>query len=82
MSEEKKSRYTPAQKKAAEKYLKNKVEEVRLRVPKGEREEIREHAAQAGQSVNAYCVGAIREAMRRDDAAAGEGSGDQETGRS
>lgn len=66
MTEEKKSRYTEAQKKAAEKYLKESVEDVRIRVPKGQKAVIKEHAEQQGESMNAFVIRAIREAMERD----------------
>ena len=66
MTEEKKSRYTEAQKKAAAKYLKESVEDVRIRVQKGQKAVIKEHAEQQGESMNAFVVRAIREAMERD----------------
>lgn len=37
MTADKKSRYTEAQAKAAKKYLKESVEDVRIRVPKGQK---------------------------------------------
>ncbi len=45
MSEEKRSRYTEAQAKAAKKYLKESVEDIRIRVPKGDKAKVQEHAA-------------------------------------
>lgn len=67
MNEEKKSRYTEAQAKAAKKYLKESVEDIRIRVPKGNKVKIQEHAAKMGESTNAFVVRAINEAMERDN---------------
>ena len=66
MSEEIKSRYTDAQKRAAEKYLKESVEDVRIRVPKGQKAVIKAHAERQGESMNAFVVRAINETMERD----------------
>ncbi len=66
MSEEKKSRYTEAQAKAAKKYLKESVEDIRIRVPKGDKVKIQEYAASMGESTNAFVVRAIKETMERD----------------
>lgn len=65
MSEEKKSRYTPAQKKAVAKYLRESVDTIRVRVPKGEKAEAIAAAEARGQSLNSFCVDAIREAVKR-----------------
>ena len=66
MPEEKKSRYTPAQKKAAEKYLKESVEDIRIRVPKGKKAIVKAHAEQQGESMNQFVIRAIKETMKRD----------------
>ena len=66
MSKEKKSRYTEAQAKAAKKYLKESVEDIRIRVPKGDKAKVQEHAASMGESTNAFVVRAINETMERD----------------
>lgn len=68
MSEEKKARYTEAQKKAIQKYLHESVEEFKVRVPKGEKAIIQAAAAAAGESLNQYVLTAIRSRM----SAAGE----------
>lgn len=70
MSEEKKSRYTEAQKRAAEKYLHESVEDIRIRVPKGQKSVIRDHATAMNESMNAFIMRAISEAMERDNARA------------
>ena len=66
MPEEKKSRYTPAQKKAVEKYLKESVEDIRIRVPKGKKAIVKAHAEQQGESMNQFVIRAINETMERD----------------
>lgn len=54
-------RYTAAQKKSAEKYLQEKVEDIRIRVPKGEKAVIKAAADAQGKSLNQYILDAIRE---------------------
>lgn len=66
MSDEKKGRYTEAQAKAAKKYLKESVEDVRIRVPKGQKAVIKAHAEKQGESMNAFVIRAIDETMKRD----------------
>ena len=66
MSEKKKGRYTEAQAKAAKKYLKESVEDVRIRVPKGQKAVIKDHAEKQGESMNAFVIRAINETMERD----------------
>ncbi len=71
MSDEKKSTYTgytEARKKANEKYLKESVEDIRIRVPKGDKVKIQEYAASMGESTNAFVVRAIKETMEHDNA--------------
>ena len=70
MSDEKKSTYTgytEARKKANEKYLKESVEDIRIRVPKGDKAKVQEHAATMGESMNSFVVRAIDETMKRDN---------------
>ena len=61
MSDEKKSRYTEAQAKAAKKYLKESVEDIRIRVCKGNKTKVH-----MGESMNSFVVRAIDETMERD----------------
>lgn len=68
MTEEKKSRYTASQKKAAEKYLSEKVEDIRIRVPKGQKAIIKAHAESVGESLNQFVIRAINEQITRDNA--------------
>ena len=66
MTEEKKSRYTEAQAKAARKYLKESVEDIKIRVPKGQKAVIKAHADRQQESMNQFVIRAINEAMERD----------------
>ena len=69
MQEDKKSTYTgqtDARRKASAKYLKETVEDVRIRVPKGQKAVIKEHAEKQGESMNAFVIRAIDETMESD----------------
>lgn len=66
-AEERKSRYTEAQKRAAEKYLREAVEDIRIRVPKGEKAKIKAHAESQNESMNQFVIRAIAEAMQNDN---------------
>lgn len=54
-----------ARKRANQAYL-NKQDEIKVRVPKGKKEEIRQHADKRGESLNAFVNRAIDEAMERE----------------
>ena len=56
---------TEAQKRARDKWLTEKVEDIRFRVPKGKKAIIQEHAAKLGESVNAFINRAVDEALAR-----------------
>ena len=58
-----------AQQKSVNKYMKSNYDRVNLVMPKGKKDIIQAHAAQQGESVNAYINRAIDEAMQRDDSA-------------
>lgn len=66
MPEEKKTFYTEARKRANEKYLRESVEDVRIRVPKGQKAIIKAHADSQGESMNQFVIRAINETMERD----------------
>jgi predicted HicB family RNase H-like nuclease len=51
---------------ASKKYISEKLDEVKFRVPKGQREVIRNHALTQGESVNAFLNRAVKETMERD----------------
>ena len=52
-----------AQKKATAKWQKEKVEEIKFRVPKGEREKWKEFAAQNDTSLQQLIIGMMHDAM-------------------
>jgi len=54
---------TEAQKRAHERYL-GKFEQIRIRVPLGDREKIQEAARADGKSVNAWITGLIYDKIR------------------
>lgn len=56
-----------AQQKAVNKYMKSNYDRVNLVMPKGKKDIIQAHAAQQGESVNAYINRAIDKAMQRDN---------------
>lgn len=49
----------------AKKYL-DKLDEIKLRLPKGEKEKIRAHAESRNESVNGFIARAIAETIERD----------------
>lgn len=55
-----------SQRMASQKYIKEKLDEIKFRVPKGQREIIQAHAAARGESTNAFIFRAIQEQMKRD----------------
>jgi uncharacterized protein (DUF1778 family) len=61
--------YSEAQRRASLKYKRNKVDNIQIVTPKGEREKIKEAAAAAGQSVSQYVLQAIYERMEREQSA-------------
>ena len=61
---ENKGRYTEAQKRSAEKYRGEKVEDIRIRVPKGQKAVIKAYAEAQGKSVNQFIVDCINEGMK------------------
>ena len=65
MSEEikKKRKYSQAQNKATQKYIKNNYDSVMIRMPKGKKEQIKAFAESKGESLNGFVNRAIDEAM-------------------
>ena len=59
MTEEKKSYYTESRKRASKKYLAT-LDEIRIRLPKGQKAEIKAAADSHGESVNTFVLAAIR----------------------
>lgn len=53
-----------AQQKATAKYMKINYDEIKIRVPKGSKQHIQTVAAENGESVNAYIVGAVNDRLK------------------
>ena len=56
-----------AQRKATDKYL-EKFDEMRVRVPIGQKAIFKSHAEERGESLNSYIIRAMTETMERDNA--------------
>lgn len=56
-----------AQQKAVAKYMKNNYDELKIRVSKGTKDIIKEHAITRGESLNGFVSRAIDETMKRDN---------------
>ena len=55
-----------AQQKAVSKYMKENYDEIKVRVPKGLKDEIKAHAEARGESANGFIARAISEQIQRD----------------
>lgn len=53
--------------KAVAKYMKAHYDDIKMRVPKGERDKIKEHAEIMGESLNAFLQRAVAETIERDN---------------
>ena len=60
-------RVSEAQRRATAKYL-EKCDDIRIRVPVGQKEELKAHAAAHDESLNAFIVRAISQTVERDNA--------------
>ena len=58
-----------AQQRAVAKYMKNNYDEIKVRMPKGKKEQIRTTAESAGKSLNSYINEAIDEKMQTEQEA-------------
>lgn len=56
-----------AQKKASVKYL-EKLDEIRIRMPKGKKDDIKAAAAAVGESMNQYVISAVDQRMEKESA--------------
>ena len=63
-----------AQRKATDKYL-EKFDEMRVRVPKGQKDIVKAHAERRGESLNAFINRAITETMDRDTGSTADANG-------
>ena len=64
--DDKKSRYTPAQNRATQKYQREKLEQINFRVRKGERQKYTDAAAAAGVSIAQFFTSAADEKIERE----------------
>lgn len=55
-----------AQIRAVQKYVSKTYDRLELRLPKGSRDSVKEHAEKMGESLNQFLVRAVMETMRRD----------------
>lgn len=55
-----------SQRRATDKYIAEKLDEIKLRVPKGKKDIIKAHAESKGESVNSFINRAVDEAMERE----------------
>ena len=56
--------YSEAQKKATAKYMKNKLDDIKVRVPKGKRKVYKAHAESKGKSLNALIIELLEKDMQ------------------
>lgn len=59
--------YSEAQKKATAKYMKNNLDDIKVRVPKGKREVYKAHAERKGKSLNALIIELLEKDMQEED---------------
>lgn len=57
---------TDARRKANQKYLKESVEDIRIRVPRGQKEVYKAHADSQKESLNSFVIRAMNETIERD----------------
>ena len=65
-------KYTEAQKKSAKKWDAANLDRVSVAMPKGEKNNIKEAASAAGESMNQYIINAVDQRMERDKRESGE----------
>ena len=59
--------YSEEQKKATAKNMKNKLDDIKVRVPKGKREVYKAHAERKGKSLNALIIELLEKDMQEED---------------
>lgn len=63
---EDKTKISKAQQTAVNKYVKKNYDRINVTFPKGQKEILKAHAAQHGESVNGFIIRAVHETMERD----------------
>ena len=71
-------KYTEAQKKSAKKWDAANLDRVSVAMPKGKKDDIKEAASAAGESMNQYIINAVDQRMERDSAAPAASEGQRE----
>ena len=66
-SEEMTMTVSKAQQQAVSKYMKANYDELKIRIPKGNKARIQEHAKAQGESTNAFIYRAVKETIARDE---------------
>ena len=61
------ARYSEAQNKAAQKYIRNNYDDIKLRVPKGQRDVYRAYAESKGTSLNKLIIDLLEKDMAKED---------------
>ena len=59
------ARYSEAQNKASQKYIRNNYDDIKLRVPKGQREIYKAHAESKGTSLNKLVIDLLEKDMEK-----------------
>ena len=54
-----KRKYSQAQNKATQKFIKENYDEIKIRIPKGKKDEYKAKAAAAGRSLNQFVIDAM-----------------------
>ena len=72
------SKYTEKSKEYTMSYMKEKLDEIKFRVPKGQKDIYRQHAERQGEKLTPFIIRAISETMERDNAAPDADAGQKE----
>ena len=72
------SKYTEKSKEYTMSYMKEKLDEIKFRIPKGQKEIYRQHAERQGEKLTPFIIRAISETMERDNATPDTDAGQKE----
>ncbi len=61
------ARYTEAQNKSTQKYIKNNYDDIKVRVPKGLRDKYKAHAEALGKSLNQLIIDLLNESIKNNN---------------
>lgn len=71
------SKYSEKSKEYTMTYMREKLDEIKFRVPKGDKEMYRQHAESMGEKLTPFIIRSMQETMTRDKAA--KGTADRDT---